>query len=142
MHGRRRLQPDSALLTSRPVSQSGSQAAAFFREVAGHRIVWFVRDDQGSPAPKISSGERAMPYWSSQPRARRAADIWGNGFRTVSMSLQRWRTAELPELADQGYRVGVNWTGPRLVGWDFSVAEVLNRLDHALGEGPYSENGA
>jgi hypothetical protein len=73
-----------------------------------------------------------MPYWSSQARAQRAADVWGNGLRTHSLSLGSWRTVELPSLADSGLRVGVNWTGPRLVGWDFTVGEVLNRLAHVL----------
>jgi hypothetical protein len=122
------------------VSQSGSQAAAFFKELAHHRIVWSVGDDLGSPTPKTSSGERALPYWSSKTRAQRAADIWGSGLRVVSTSLESWRTEDLPELADEGYRVGINWTGPRLVGWDFTVAEVLNRLAHVLREGPYADN--
>jgi hypothetical protein len=124
------------------MSQSASQAAAFFREVARHRIVWYVRDDEGSPAPKTSSGERAFPYWSSQARAQRAAEIWGGGLRAVSLPLEAWRSGELPELSAEGYRIGINWTGPRLVGWDFTVPEVLNRLAHALREGPYSDENA
>ena len=120
------------------MSQSGRQAAAFFTEIARHRIVWYVRDDQGSPTPKTSSGERCFPYWSSRTRAQRAADIWGNGLRVASESLPTWQTEDLPELAAEGYRVGINWTGPRLVGWDFTVAEVQNRLAHALHEGPYA----
>jgi hypothetical protein len=102
-----------------------------------------VSDDQGSPAPKTSSGERAFPYWSSKSRARRAADIWGAGLRVVSTSLESWSTEDLPELADEGLRIGINWTGARLVGWDFTVAEVQNRLAHALHEGPHADdNGA
>jgi hypothetical protein len=124
------------------VSQSGSQAAAFFRELAGQRIVWYVRDDQGTPAPRTSSGKRAVPYWSSQARAQRAAEIWGAGLRTASLSIETWRDEELPRLADEDYQVGVNWTGSRLVGWDFTVAEVLNRLAHALRAGPYSSDEA
>ena len=107
-----------------------------------HRTVWYVRDDQGSPAPETSSGARAMPYWSSRTRAQRAADVWGNGLCPVSVSLETWRKDHLPDLADEGYQVGINWTGPRLVGWDFTVAEVSNRLAHALREGPYSDIGA
>jgi hypothetical protein len=121
------------------VSQSGSQAAAFFREVARHRTVWYVRDDQGSPAPKTSSGARAMPYWSSRTRAQRAAEVWGNDLRPGSVSLETWWNDDLPTLVDEGYRVGINWTGPRLVGWDFAVSEVLNRLARALSESPYAE---
>lgn len=117
------------------MSRSGSQAAAFFHEVARHQLVWFVRDDQGSPAPEVSSGVRAMPYWSSRARAQRAANIWGNDLRPVHISREKWRDSDLPSLADDGYHVGIDWTGPRLVGWDFTVAEALNRLAHALREG-------
>jgi hypothetical protein len=119
------------------VSQSGSQAAAFFQEVARTRLVWFVRDDDGSPAPQNAAGQRVFPYWSSEARARHATEIWGAGLRTESVGLDSWRGAALPDLAEEGYLVGVNWTGERLVGWEFTVAEVLNRLDHALGEGAY-----
>ncbi|MEU4626918.1 DUF2750 domain-containing protein [Actinoplanes sp. NPDC023801] len=98
-----------------------------------------MRDDQGSPAPKVSSGARAMPYWSSRARAQRAADVWGSDLRPVSVSLEAWRDVDLPDLVDEGYQVGINWTGSRLTGWDFTVAEVLNRLAHALREGPYSD---
>ena len=122
------------------MSQSGSQAAAFFREVAQRRVVWYVRDDQGSPAPVTSSGKRALPYWSSEARAQRAAEIWGHGLRPVSVSLETWRSDELPDLADGDYLVGINWSGSRLVGWDFTVDEVLNRLAHALHEGPYADS--
>jgi hypothetical protein len=110
------------------VSQSGSQAAAFFREITTSGVVWFVRDDRGSPTPK-----RVMPYWSSQARAQRAATIWGGGFRPAAIPLEAWCDKDLPDLAAEGCRVGINWTGPRLVGWDFTVAEVVNRL--AYGEG-------
>lgn len=116
------------------MSTSGAQAAAFFREVAEHRTVWWVRDDDGSPVPVTSSGERAFPYWSSQARAQRAAAIWGPQFRAVSTPLDRWRTDALPDLAQDGLRVGINWSGPRLTGWDFTVDEVTNRLTHALRE--------
>jgi hypothetical protein len=120
------------------VSQSASQAAAFFREVAESATVWFVRDDRGSPVPETGNGKRAFPYWSSDARARRAADIWGAGLRPVSMPLDAWRDTALPDLAADDCLVGINWTGPRLVGWEFTVAETLNRLDHALGTGAYA----
>lgn len=121
------------------MSQSASQAAAFFREVAVHRIVWYVRDDEGSPAPETSSGQRALPFWSSEARAQRAAKIWGGDLRAASVSLHVWRTKELLSLTGEDYLIGINWTGPRLVGWEFTVPEVLSRLDHALREGPYSD---
>lgn len=119
------------------MSVSGAQAAAFFREIVGTRTVWWVRDDDGSPTPVSSSGRPAFPYWSSEARAQRAAQIWGPQFRAVSMPLDHWRSAALPDLAKDDFRVGINWSGQHLTGWDFTVDEVINRLTHALGEPPY-----
>ncbi|MEV8090767.1 hypothetical protein [Streptomyces nigra] len=42
-----------------------------------------------------------------------------------------------PDLAKDDLRVGINWSGPRLTGWDFTVADVVDRLAHALAEPPY-----
>ncbi|MGN9812022.1 DUF2750 domain-containing protein [Micromonospora sp. BQ11] len=124
------------------MSQSGSQAAAFFREVARNRVVWFVRDDAGSPAPMTSNGKRAAPYWSTLARAQRAAETWGHGLRAESMSLEQWQSRELPDLARDGFLVGINWTGARLVGWEFTVGEVRNRLAVALSEPPSGDEGS
>ncbi|GAA2531781.1 DUF2750 domain-containing protein [Winogradskya humida] len=110
------------------MSVSGAQAAAFFREIVQHRTVWWVRDDSGSPTPR-----RVFPYWSSRARAQRAAALWGPEFRVGSMPLEHWRDAALPDLAKDDFRVGINWSGQRLTGWDFTVDEVINRLSHAEG---------
>ncbi|MEV0828001.1 DUF2750 domain-containing protein [Nonomuraea rubra] len=110
------------------MSQSGSQAAAFFREVGQSGVVWFVRDDEGSPAPRSADGTRSLPYWSTAARAQRAAKIWGHGLRVESMSLDAWRDRDLPDAARGGYMIGINWSGPRLVGWSFTPGDVLNRL--------------
>jgi Protein of unknown function (DUF2750) len=123
------------------LSTSGAQAAAFFREIVQHRTVWWVRDENGSPTPSTSSGRPAFPYWSSKARAEHAAELWGPEFRAVSMPLAHWRDAALPDLAKDDFRVGINWSGSRLTGWDFTVDEVVNRLAHALGEPPYDREG-
>ncbi|MFE7707298.1 DUF2750 domain-containing protein [Streptomyces sp. NPDC057486] len=89
------------------VSTSGAQAAAFFREIARTRTVWWVRDDDGSPTPVSSSGQPAFPYWSSKTRAQHAAQLWGHQFRAVPMPLDHWRSAALPDLAKDNFRVGM-----------------------------------
>jgi hypothetical protein len=86
-----------------------------------------------------SSGRRAQPFWSSAGRAERAAQVWGGGLRAGSVPLARWRDARLTALARDGLLVGVNWTGPRLVGWDFTVDQVLARL---AAVAPESSGGA
>ncbi|WP_097873501.1 DUF2750 domain-containing protein [Streptomyces sp. ms184] len=74
------------------MSQSGSQAAAFFREACRSGTVWFVRDEEGSPAPLSADGTRSLPYWSTKARAQRAAKIWGHGLYADSMA--HWATAQ------------------------------------------------
>ncbi|MGW4083276.1 DUF2750 domain-containing protein [Streptomyces sp. NPDC004822] len=90
-----------------------------------------------APTPASSSGRPAFPYWSSEARAQRAAELWGPAFRAVPMPLDHGRSAALPDLAEDDLRVGINWSGPRLTGWDFTVTDVVNRLAHALAEPPY-----
>ncbi|MET8411260.1 DUF2750 domain-containing protein [Streptomyces sp. NPDC005195] len=115
-------------LGSVAMSQSGSQAAAFFRDVRQSGVVWLVRDDDGSPTSLSSDGTRSLPFWSTSARAQRAAKIWGHDLRVESVSLEDWRARELPDVAREGLMVGINWSGPRLVGWSFTPTEVLNRL--------------
>ncbi|WP_210574226.1 DUF2750 domain-containing protein [Streptomyces sp. GESEQ-4] len=108
------------------MSQSGAQAAAFFRDVRQTETVWFVRDGDGSPAPLGADGRRSLPFWSSSAR-----DIWGQGLWMESMTLGAWRAGELPAARRGGLLIGVNWSGPRLVGWSFTIEEVLQRLADA-----------
>ncbi|MCX5395999.1 DUF2750 domain-containing protein [Streptomyces sp. NBC_00102] len=121
------------------MSQSGSQAAAFFRDVRRSGVVWIVRDDDGYASRLSTDGRGIFPFWSTPARATRAATIWGNGLRAGSMPLVFWRDHELPDLAREGCRIGINWSGPHLVGWDFTPAEVLNRL--AAADRPGAELG-
>ncbi|WP_343299829.1 DUF2750 domain-containing protein [Streptomyces sp. AM 2-1-1] len=115
-------------LGSVAMSQSGSQAAAFFRDVRTSRVVWLVRKDEGSPTHLSADGTRSFPFWSTSPRAQRAAKIWGHGLQVDSMPLGTWCDLVLPDAARDGLVIGTNWSGPRLVGWSFTPGEVLNRL--------------
>jgi hypothetical protein len=51
------------------VSQSASQASAFYLDVARSGAIWTLRDAGGYPAPKNRNGVRAQPFWSSRSRA-------------------------------------------------------------------------
>ncbi|MEU0410517.1 DUF2750 domain-containing protein [Streptomyces griseorubiginosus] len=110
------------------MSQSGSQAAAFFRDVRQSGVVWLVRDGNGSPTHLSADGTRSLPFWSTSPRAQRAAKIWGRGLRFESLPLDTWCDRVLPDAARDGLAIGINWSGARLVGWSFTPDEVLNRL--------------
>lgn len=39
--------------------------------MAEHQSVWTIRDAGGFPAPRVSDGSRAQPFWSLRTRADR-----------------------------------------------------------------------
>ncbi|MGO7210140.1 DUF2750 domain-containing protein [Rhizobium ruizarguesonis] len=47
---------------------------AFFNEVTQSGFVWTIRDEAGFPTSTNQSNEAAMPFWSSEIRARRIID--------------------------------------------------------------------
>lgn len=47
------------------------------------------------------------------------------------MPLDTWVDHVLPNAARDGLVIGINWSGPRLIDWSFTSAEVLNRLASA-----------
>jgi hypothetical protein len=51
----------------------------------------------------------------------------------MSMPLDHWRGAALPDLAKDDFRVGINWSGPRLTGWDGPAAESAHPEGGPLG---------
>ncbi|MET9457496.1 DUF2750 domain-containing protein [Streptomyces canus] len=101
------------------------------RTVGSQATVWLVRDGDGSPTHLSADGTRSRPFWSTSPRAQRAAKIWGHGLRVESMPLDTWCDRVRPDAARDGLVIGINWSGPRLVGWSFTPNEVLNRLSAA-----------
>lgn len=62
------------------MSQSGSQAAAFFREARQSGVVWFVRDDEGSPTPPPRTAREVFPTGRPQPAPRGRRRSGGTGY--------------------------------------------------------------
>lgn len=112
------------------MSQSGAQAAMFFRDVVRTGQVWTVRDDGGIPTPRTGSGTRAMPFWSTESRVRRIiANVPAyRGFEPVEIPLDDWRAEWIPGCTRDGLLLGINWSGSRATGWDLEPAHVLDRL--------------
>jgi hypothetical protein len=112
------------------VSQAASQAAAFYRDVVGQQAVWTLRDERGFPAPATPEG-RAQPFWSSRPRVERIIKNVGayRGFEPVEIKLADFLERWLPSLERDGLRVGVNWSGPRAIGYDLQPADVRTAIE-------------
>ena len=117
------------------MSVSAANAETFFREIVASQVVWTVEDDGGIPSPLNGDGERAMPFWSTEKRAQAViANSPPFGlFRTRSIPLSEWVERWLPGIESDGLLAGLNWIGARARGYDLTPAQVLARLDHALG---------
>lgn len=127
----------------RTMSQAASQYGAFARDVAEHGRVWTVRDDGGFPAPKTTDGHRAMPFWSSLSRVERIIDTVPAyaGFEPFEITWDIFRDNWLPGLERDGLRVGVNWSGPRALGYDLAPEDVRARIDYELTKRNATGNG-
>lgn len=120
------------------MSQAASQAARFYSEVAQSGLVWTLQDAGGCPAPMTSSSQRAQPFWSSRARARKIVDTVPAyaGFEVIEVPWTAFEREWGPDLEKDGLLVGVNWSGPRAVGYDLAPADVCARVRALRGEPP------
>lgn len=111
------------------MSASAAQAEAFYTEALRNREVWGIKDAGGFPAPQTPEG-RAMPFWSLESRASKIIESVAayDGFEPVAIPLDDWRSKWLPGLANDGLRVGLNWSGAGATGYDLLPEDVERNL--------------
>ena len=102
------------------MSQAGSQAWAFYRDVAENRKLWTIRDKGGFPAPQNQNGKRAQPFWSSISRVKRIIKNVPaySGFKPYEISWKHSVSRWVPGLTKDNILVGINWSGYNAVGYD------------------------
>jgi hypothetical protein len=108
------------------VSTAAAQAEAFYTEVLETGSVWTVQDVEGIPAPMAAEGYRSMPFWSLRSRAERVVATVPayRTFEVIELSADEWRRDWLTGLAEDGIRVGLNWSGPHATGYDVEPSSV------------------
>ena len=112
------------------MSIAAPQAAAFFDEIVAHGAVWAIRDEGGFPAPRSGSGDRVMPFWSLESRARKIIDNVEayQGFETFRLTLEAFENNWLVGMEEDGLLVGLNWAGKRAVGYDMAPGDVRTSI--------------
>jgi len=113
------------------MSIAAIHADAFTSEALTGDAVWAIRDANGFPTSTNASGETAMPFWSTESRARRviAGATAYRGFEPVRLEFQAFVQHWLPGLERDGLLVGLNWSGERTTGYDMHPKDVRARLD-------------
>lgn len=113
------------------MSQSASQASAFYKEVADNRKVWTIRDSGGFPAPKNFDGKRTQPFWSSLARAQKIIKTVPAfvGFEPFEISWAEFALQWVPGLERDGLLVGVNWSGGNATGYDIEPSKVKDYVE-------------
>lgn len=116
------------------MTQAASQAAAFYRDVAEHRVVWTMEDADGYPAPMTRTGRRAMPFWSSKARAQKIIKTVPayQGFTPIGFSWDDFIAEWVADLKRDDYLVGVNWSGPHALGYDLEPDDLVANVSAAI----------
>lgn len=93
--------------------------------------MWTIRDEGGFPCPLKPDGKRSMPFWSSEGRVRRIIKNVPDyaGFEAVKLEWSECRERWLSGLKEDGHLVGVNWSGPRAVGYDVAPDVVRDAVE-------------
>jgi hypothetical protein len=116
------------------MSQVASQAALFYRDVARTGEIWTIRDAGGFPAPMNSEGQRSQPFWSSRSRVEKIIETVPayTGFEPYRVSWADFVARWVPGLKRDGILVGVNWSGPRALGYDMESEAVQRNVENYL----------
>jgi hypothetical protein len=84
-----------------------------------------------------SAGKRALPVWSTHSRVQKIIKTVAaySGFVPEELSWEEFRDEILPEIERDGMLVGVNWSGPRAVGYDLDAPWVRRCVESAMSRG-------
>ncbi len=118
------------------MTQAGSQAWAFYREVAKNQKVWTIRDQGGFPAPKNREGKRSQPFWSSLSRVQtiiKKVPAY-SGFEPYEISWDDFCNKWVPGLSKDGLLIGVNWSGDKALGFDLEPKQVQTSIETVKNE--------
>ena len=108
-------------------------AYARFREQVVEEGRAFTLLDDGNYLVFPVSGQEVIPFWSSRSRVEKVQQMHANlrAFAITQLSLAEFLEL-LPKLEADRVRVGANWSGKRLTGYDVEVRDVQAGLQYWL----------
>jgi hypothetical protein len=116
------------------MSTAALHANAFYEDAAKKRAVFTFLKDDSFLVFRIDAAE-VIPFWSTRSRVEKVRELHPKygGHTIEEISLPDFLAKTLPLLAEEGLRVGVNWSGARLTGYDISVDDVRRIFSHHVG---------
>ena len=75
-----------------------------------------------------------MPFWSSRSRVEKVIESFPayRGFEPVEVAWSDFVVNWVPGLTRDGLVVGVNWSGPRVVGYDIEPEQLLKNVNAVM----------
>jgi hypothetical protein len=75
-------------------------------------------------------GAEVMPFWSSQELAKQVQSDHEEyrDFKIARVDFDQFFHSLLPEMAEQGVLIGLNWSGRELIGFDQSAEDLMAAL--------------
>ena len=79
-------------------------------------------------------GTEVMPFWSTRAMASKVQSDHAEyaEFRIARVDFEQFYHAVLPEMAEQGVLIGLNWSGRELIGFDQSAEDLMAALSDEL----------
>ena len=114
------------------MSAAASHYATFKEQAAREgRVYTFTADGEYLVFPV--HGAEVVPFWSSRSRLEKVAKdhpkYRQHQIKELALAdFMRW----LPDLGKDGIRIGANWSGKKLTGYDVDAGELIAGLQYWL----------
>lgn len=124
------------------MSTAALHASKFYEQVVSDDKVFTFDDGDGYSVFRVN-GEDVIPFWSSRTRLEKIkkAHLKYAKQEIAEEPFPVFMSDTLPLLEKEGIRVGVNWSGQRLTGYDITVAELRRNLQYWIDRRNQGEHG-
>lgn len=125
------------------MSAAAANASKFYEQVVSENLVFTLVDGDGYLVFPVGDTE-VVPFWSSRSRlvAIQKDHPKFSKWKITEESLSEFMTNSLSLFEEQNIRVGVNWGGQRLTGFDLAVSDLRQNLQYWIDRRNQGEQAA